>query len=69
MDDDKDNNSQESIETDSISWGTAAKSSGKKIYGNALIAPHDMAKKIINMKLLEQLALGEIDAADVKFEK
>jgi len=47
-------------EQDSINWGTAGKSSARKVYGDIAKAPKVMGLKVIRMNLLEKLALGEI---------
>ena len=57
----EDEDQNEDINTDSISFGSASKGSAKKIYGNILTGAKDMGIKVYRIKLLERLALGEID--------
>ena len=46
---------------DSISWGTASKGSAKKVYFDIIKSPKDAGTKVMRIKILEKLALGEID--------
>lgn len=48
-------------EPDSLSWGSAAKGTQKKVYGNIEDDPVAMGLKVARIKLLEKFALGEID--------
>ena len=54
----------ENLETDSINWGSAAKGTSKKVYGNLEKAPVSFGKKIMIQKEAEKLALGEITFDD-----
>lgn len=53
---------------DSICWGTPGAGSAKKVYGDIMKNPIEMAIKVERMKLLEDLALGRITRVNFELE-
>ena len=51
----------EQLNPDSYEWETPSKGGAKKVYGDMLNGYTQMGIKVERMKILQKLALGEID--------
>ena len=56
----------ESIDVDSLSWGSASKDVVRKVYGNLDKEPSVMAMKIEIANVEASFALGNIDRTELK---
>jgi len=56
----------ESIDVDSLSWGSASKDVVRKLYGNLDKEPSVMAMKIEIANVEASFALGNIDRTELK---
>lgn len=56
---------KESIDVDSLSWGSASKDCVRKVYGNLDKMPNVMAMKIEIANVLAEFAQGNIDSNEM----